>query len=243
MFIFSLILLQLVVFAGIGFFLKHLLTRNVTNATTHLQDLTEQYNKKQEEVEKKLSEIDEQYKETMRRANKDTETLKVTARKETEEEREKVLEDAHKQSDELMKRANESYNMIKKELEQHIDERAIELAKELVPKMLPDQVRISLHKMWVEALIVNGVSGIERLNVSEDIKQAEVHTPFPLNESDIKSLSKTLEEKLNRKLIINETIRPELVAGIVINIGNLVLDGSFLMKIGEVISESDTKKD
>jgi len=242
MFIFSLILLQLFVFAGIGFFMKHLFTRNVTNATGHLQDLTEQYNKKQEEVEKKLAQIDEQYKETMRRANKDAGTLQAAARKEIDAEREKIIEDAHKQSDELMKRANESYQMITDELEDHINERAIDLARELACQILPDEIRISLHKIWVASLITNGVSGIERLNVSDDIKQAEIHTPFSLSENDIKSLSKKLEEKLKRKLDINETIKPELVAGVVINIGNLVLDGSFLMKIRERINDFERKE-
>jgi len=52
MLIFSLIVLQIIIFTALVFFLRNTLNRNVISATSHLEQLSSEYAKKEEEVKK-----------------------------------------------------------------------------------------------------------------------------------------------------------------------------------------------
>ena len=56
MFIAKLLIIQVLVFAGLLFFLRYILTRSITKATSHLEELSDDYTKKQEDTKRGLEE-------------------------------------------------------------------------------------------------------------------------------------------------------------------------------------------
>ena len=71
MFIFSLILLMVFIFGGLAFFLRHLLTRNISSATSHLQRMLKDTEGKEEKIKKKIEEAEKQCKEILEKAEKE----------------------------------------------------------------------------------------------------------------------------------------------------------------------------
>jgi len=238
MFIFSIILLQIFIFAGLAFFLRHLLTRNVSSATSHLQGMIKDNTEKQEEVKKQLEDAQKQAKETIKDAEKEAEDLKEKLRKGLEDERDKIVSEAHMHSEEVLERANKTVQARRDELEKEINLKAIEHSGELICKVLPLDTCRMIHGNWVQSLINEGLESLDRLRVPEDVAMAKVHTAFSLTDEEKAQLQQHLKEKLYRDIGIEEETKPELIAGIVIVLGNLIFDGSFANKIQEVARES-----
>ena len=238
MFIISLILLQIIIFAGLAFFLKHLLSKNVTNATSHLQGMIRENTEKQDAMNKKLEDTEKECEDKLKKAKEEAEQMQRHTRKELEAEREKILAQAHAHSEELMSRAKKTCDNIMADIEHQVDEKAIARSAELVCKVIPEKNRYDMHTEWVRALVGEGMDSLDRLRIPDDVSTVQVITAFPLTEQEKSDLHNHLQVYLKKELILVEKLQPEIVAGIIVNIGTLVLDGSLASRVREVIRES-----
>ncbi|MCP4650260.1 MAG: hypothetical protein GY853_09315 [PVC group bacterium] len=243
MFIVSLILLLVITSGGLFFLLRHLLTRNVTDATSHMQRMIKGYSEKEEEVKKKLEEADQQYQDALKNAKNEIEELKDKFKKESDEEKELILSQAHRESEILLTKARNSCEAMKKEMEKTINNRAIEHSGELICKVMSGDVRKMLHDMWAEALLSSNFAELERMRIPEDVSKAEISSAIALTKTQKETIEKSLKKKLKREIEMSEKVNPDMVAGIIIKLGNLVLDGSFASKVKGVVCESTAVED
>lgn len=233
MLIASLILLQIIIFAALIFILKKVLTQNITSATRHLDELSQDYTKKETEVNQKLEEVERKYQEILAKAQEEAAKVKAETIKTAEDESSSIVKQARTQSEEIIKQADRSRQMLISEIEERIGREAVNKAAELIGQVLPEEFRESVHSRWVEELVSGGFAQLERLRVPEDTKEVVVTSAFRLNEKTKQALAKRLKEALGRDAALKEEIDPRIVAGIIITIGSLVLDGSLKNKIKE----------
>ena len=238
MFIASLILLQVLIFGGLALFLRHLLTRNVTHATSHLTEMIKDNSQKQEEISQKVAQAQKEHDETLKRLHKELAEMKEKAVQEIDQKRDQILEEAHRQSEDVISRAQKTVEEIRADMDRVVQEQAVIAAGGLLGKVLPDDVRRQVHTQWVEALLNEGLSGQERLRVPQDVEAIEVVTAVAFTAEQEKKLRVVLRQKLDRDITLRQVVRPELVAGVVLRLGTLVFDGSFAHKVKEVTRES-----
>jgi len=243
MFIFSLILLMVFIFGGLAFFLRHLLTRNISSATSHLQRMLKDTEGKEEKIKKKIEEAEKQCKEILEKAEKEAFDLKEKAVKDMNEERDKIIEEAHRQSDELIERAHKTCDAIKQELEENIKKQAIDFAEILACRAIPENLKNDMHIIWLDSLIANGIEGLDRLTIPRELHELQLHTAFALTDEQRTQLKSKLEEILERELEIKEEVNPELVAGVIIKMGNLEFNGSFSVSVKDLADKIYQEED
>ena len=237
MFIASIILLQVLIFGGLALFVRHLLTRNVTHATSHLTEMIKDNSQKQEEITQKLSAAQKEYDDTVKRLQKELAEMKEKSEKEIEQKRDMILEEAHRQSQDVISRAQKTCESIQADMDRVVRERAAAEAGALLAAVLPEPVRLQLHQQWVDGLLQGGLEGMERLRVPLDVTSVQVTTPVALSQAQESRLAAVLKKKLEREISIIQVVQPELVAGVVMRLGTLVFDGSFNHKVNEVARE------
>jgi F0F1-type ATP synthase delta subunit len=71
------------------------------------------------------------------------------------------------------------------------------------------------------------------LHIPKDAREIKIVSAFELSDTQRKTLHKKLKEVLGNEVSPKEEIEPRLVAGIIIYIGSLVLDGSLRNKVQE----------
>jgi len=233
MLIISLVLFQIFIFAGLIFVLRRMLTKNVTDATRHLEELNQDYTKKEEEVNRQLEDTRVKSQNILKEAQEEAAKLRAQITKEAESERDKILEQARTQNDTIIQQAEKSRQALISELEERIERESVNKACELMQVTLPEQFKQDVHLHWVEELIGNGFSKLEHLQLPEDIQEIKITTAFPLTEEQRKDLSKKLKDVLGYETVLKEEIEPKVIAGLIITIGSLVLDGSLKNKIQE----------
>jgi F-type H+-transporting ATPase subunit b len=233
MLIVALILLQLLIFAGLIFIFRRIMTQNVVLATRHLDELSHDYDKKEQELNKQLEEAKLKSQEMLASAQEEAEKLKMEIIKGAEEERDKLIKNARSQADELIQQADKSRNQLISEIEERITKEATNKACELIQEVLPESFKKSVHTHWVEDLIENGFTKLERLHAPQGLKEVRVVSAFSLSEEERRKLSKKIRDAWGEDMALKEEIDPKVVAGIFISIGSLVLDGTFKNKIKE----------
>lgn len=232
----QLFIVQVFIFVGMAFLLRSLLSKNITGASAHLQQLSQDYTKKEQQAKKRLEEAEQYYQKTCAKAQQDASQLKAQFEKEIQEGKEKILEQARQESERIIERAGKTRDLLMSELDHKIDARAVERAGDLIQDVLPNHLHKEMHSHWFEELVVSGFEELSTLHVSEDISDAEVVSAFHLSPKQQELLCKRLKEKLGRDIKLKEKIDPQIVAGVVVSLGSLVLDGSLKYKIKEAAS-------
>jgi len=86
-----------------------------------------------------------------------------------------------------------------------------------------------------ESLLAEICTGfIQLYNDHQGLIQVEVETAYPMSDSQKKELQKELSEKTGKKVQMNVVENKELIGGLVIKIGDTVIDGSVKHKINKL---------
>ncbi|MFC1631218.1 F0F1 ATP synthase subunit delta [Candidatus Omnitrophota bacterium] len=240
----QLLVVQILIFAGLILLLRYLLTNNVIRATSHLEQQSQDFARKQQQATKRLQEAEQEYQNRLTQAQQEVIRLKEKTEQDAQLAREKTLQDARQESERIIERANKTGEILVDEQQQKIEVQAIERAQEIIQQVLPGHLHKEMHLRWVEELISAGLEELGSLQVSENITEAEAKTAFALSNTEKQALQKKLEEKLGREVKLKEDLDRQLVAGVVIKLGSLVLDGSLRYKIKEAARarEKQTKE-
>ncbi|MDD5466041.1 MAG: F0F1 ATP synthase subunit delta [Candidatus Omnitrophica bacterium] len=233
MLIVSLILFQLLIFGGLIFLLRRVLTKNVTDATKHLEELSHDYSQKEQKLNQQLEEAKEKSQNIIREAQAEAERLRAQNIKDAENQRDLILNQARSQSDTIIRQADKSRNALISELEARIEKEAINKACDLMQVTLPEKFRQEVHLYWVKELLEDGFSQLRHLQFPSDISEVKITCAFPLTDEQRKNLSKKINDVLGYDAQLKEETEPKVVAGLIISIGSLVLDGSLKNKIEE----------
>lgn len=230
---FSLIFLQIVIFAGMIFILKKIMSTNVTMATKHIEEMSQEYLKKEEEVSRRLEEAKRTSEDMVSKAIQEADTVKTRKLNEAENESIRIIEEARTKSEEIMQLADKSRERLLGELDDRIAIAAIDKSVELIHDILPEKFVKDVHAHWVVDLMDHAFAGIEKLNIPKDLKEIRVVSAFELTPDQRGMLLKKLKDSLSYDSPVKEETDPRLVAGLVLHFGSLVLDGSLRSRIRE----------
>lgn len=236
------IVLQILVFVVLAYFLKVTLSKNVSQATSHLSEINQDFNQKLEEANKKKAEVEKYYDDIMIKTKSEAEKAKMQILREAHDTREEMIREARKQSAEIIEQANRSRESILAEIDEQVDARGLERAWEMASAVLPAEISQSMHEQWVDALFQDEAQGLERLRLPENLQSAEVVTAYPLTPKQREAITRMLRQKAGRELSLTETVSTELVAGFKLVLGSVVLDGSLENRMKEWIRRARATK-
>ncbi len=233
MLIVSMLVMMVLVFGGLILVLRKVLSQNVSLATRHLEELNDDYAKKEADLKRQLDDVRQKAEEIVRKAQEEAGQAKAQLMKDAEAQKTKLLQETHTQAEELMQQADKSRQMLLDEIKDRIAKEAVDKACELIQETLPEQFKLKVHEYWMEELLESGFAQLERLKIPENIKEVKITCAFALNEGQRKNLTKKLKEALGKDITLKEEVNPRVVAGFIIHIDSLVLDGSLKQKIQE----------
>ena len=232
-FILQLLFFQVVIFTALALVLKRLMGRHATTATAHLQGLTQDYLKKQDELKKRLEEAESQYQTTLAKARVEVQEIKMQSAREAEETGRKIQEEARKEADRIMSQATQAKEALRAEMAKEMDRKSVEIACRLIREVFPQQLQESAHHRWMEEVIGNGLLRLDRLETPEKVEEVRVVSAAPLTSAQKEKILAKLKAAAGHTVALKEEVDPALIAGLVITLGHLVLDGSLASKLRE----------
>ena len=244
MFIVQLIVFQVLIFAALAVVLQRFLGRHATSATVHLQGLTQDYMKRQEELKKRLEESERHYRELVSKAQTEGVQLKTKAVQEAEEKKRQIVEEARAEAERIVTQAVQAREAMRREMESSVEKRAVGRACELLEQVLPKELQEATHSRWMEEALGNGLLRLNQMDLPEKVKvqEAQVTSAAPLSPAQKERLLKKLEQVVGHPLTLKEEVDPRIIAGVRVTLGHVVLDGSLVSKIQEAARRAEDKQ-
>ena len=238
MIVLQLLFIQLVVFGLLMGLLIFLIKKHMVSASSHIQELTEDCGKKLADAKKKMDEANAYHNEVVAKAREEGEKEKQKLIQEGSQQKEEMLRQGRKQSEEITNRANVAAENILNELNQKIEVQSLKKTAEIVERLFAGSMKEETHSQWIAELIKNGLNDLKRLNVSEDIHEIQAVSAFPLKPAERTSIKTDLSHKLGKNLEMKEQVDPQLILGLRLTVGRIVIDGSLQSKIQELLRNS-----
>ncbi|MFC1515078.1 F0F1 ATP synthase subunit delta [Candidatus Omnitrophota bacterium] len=233
----------MIIFAAIAFFIlmffifvfvfRRIMNRNVNTAVQHLDEINQDYMKKQDEITKKLQEAEDTAQKTLSQAKDEALKMRQDLIKQTKDETEAAVKKARQEANDIIEQAEKTRHALISELERKIATESIKKATLLVAQTLPEESRSQIHSRLVEEMLTAGLKEVDRLGISANLKEAKLMTAAALTPKAKDAFADGLKAKISQDLSLIEEIDEGLIAGCMVVLGSLVLDGSLRFKIAD----------
>ncbi len=245
MLLWQLIIIQVITFAILVFLLWQFLYKQNSAAVERLQQLYQENLKREEDLKNAQEAADQELKEKIAQHNEEIKNLKVAGEVDVQKLHEEILARAKEDADKIVAEAEANKERIKANLVSEMEEKALVLAFDIIGHIFTDQVAQGIHHHLIDEFIEEiEKSDGERMQLNvetaeiaspypltQDQETAEIASPYPLTQDQEENLKNILSAKMGRSVSIKGTIDQEIVAGMVVKLENLVLDGSLRNKL------------
>lgn len=237
----QLILVQVSFIIVIIFILRMIFSRHLNAALRRLKNLHEEALIKEAQLKEELEKAKQEKLAEVEKGKQQAKRIVEEAKKEAEALGSTLEEHAKEGAQKILTRGKEELEKLKVNLMSEIELEAINLSTEMIRYTFSEEGKENLQRQLIDE-IIQEISVIDKDRFTVDTDRVKVTTSFPLTEKEKQDLGKVLAGKKNSKLILEEQIDKELITGLVIEMGALVIDGSLKNKLRKVIPHLKGKK-
>lgn len=232
MLIFQLLIIQVVTFAALVFVLRKLLFTEANSEVKRLKVLNEENEKKAEELRQRVMQAEAEYEGKLKSAEEDIRRLKEEAQKELEKRHNEAVQRAKEEAEKIITQARNSKEKMRQEIKLELESRMVGCACDLIKVSFDERFYKNIHEELM-AGIIDGLNHIDENKISAKLEHAEVISPFSLTPEQKQEIKKVISKKASQPMDIKEEVDKELIAGAVIKLGNLIIDGSLANRLEE----------
>lgn len=240
--IFLIIFVQVIAFVGLALLLRKFLMTSSYNEINRLQQLNEENSIKSKELAKKILDAENDHRDRITQAEKEVRELKAKARKEIEELKEALIAKGKAEGDSIVAQALNSKKEIRAEIEDEMHERGVEFSCKIFQRVLGSDEQ----KLVFDGLMQNVLG--ELANIDKDRLMTidlgkgldvniQVKVSHAMSAQQKEKLEKILSSKVDKKIKVQEVIDRDVVSGVIIVLGSVVIDGSLSERFRKAATE------
>lgn len=230
------VIIQVIVFAIAIVLLKRILTSDAKTAENRLNQVYEELVEKQRQLTKKIEEAEKDYQDKKEEANNIVKKMKKDAQTELQAKEDSVIKEAKAQADEMIQKARASADELKHRIEKEVGTKMLDFVSTLMDiAVSPDLAKV-MHVQMIQEFIKKG-DQLDFSNVSADINVMSIRTAMPLKEEEQAGLLDLVKNKLGREITCEVKEDKSVLAGVILEFGTLLLDGSFSSAIHDAAAQ------
>lgn len=238
----QLLLIQAVTMVLLVLGLRFIFYRNLNAALARLKRLHEENLTKEEELKKHLDEAALQREQLLVQAHEESERIVKETRDKMDAAVLQSRGEAKLQVQKILDEAQGEEKRFREELRERADRAAAETALRLLRIVFTGESFLSLQTSLIASLLQE-VRTLDASKFTVKSGPVKISTAKTLAPAERAAFSKVLEEKTGNGGPIEETLDEALIAGVVIHIGALTLDGSLRNRLERALPylEADQK--
>ncbi|MCX5678709.1 MAG: F0F1 ATP synthase subunit delta [Candidatus Omnitrophica bacterium] len=234
--VFQLVVVQIVTFIAIVFVLRKLLYSESAKEMLRLRKIKEETAVKQRELQQKIDEAQDAYSEKIAEAEQKTRAFRIKAEEEIEELKKKILSKAKEDAEQIVKSAFNAKEKIREEIGEEMRKKAPLLASRVFKEVLSPEVQEMMHKELVRD-VIDKIRNTEKTAFKSKIEKGEIVSAYPLSKNDKLVVESLIHDSLGYQIPLYETEDSQLVAGVLIKLGTILIDGSLNNRLKQVERE------
>ncbi len=230
----QLLILQFITFIGIIFLLRFLFARNLKSALERLNILHEENLAKEEELKEELRRAKEESQVQIQQGKDEAELIVEEAGKEAQRIRMNMEGQAKQQAEKIISDGRLEVEKLKVSVIKDIQAQSVELASRMIAELLTETDKIALQYEFANGIIAE-ISRLPKEQFNVQGNQVKVVSSFLLLDRQRDAIKRVLAEKIGKEIELNEQIDPQLIGGLTVELGGLVIDGTLKNKLQRII--------
>ncbi len=224
--------LMFVVCGAIIFGLHRTLVSSTEGVVKRLNDEIASANAKQSELSKKLKQADDDLAKRQKEAKELAQKMRSDAEEASKEERDAIVKKARDEGEAIIAKAQGSKDKIRRDLEKEFDVKMVHFGMKVLNFVLNQKAKGVLDGVLIDDFLER-LKDVNMSRIGSDVTTVDLITLSPIDDNRKKQFSELIKGKLNREIIINASIDPELGGGTILKFGSMALDGSIKNLIKE----------
>ena len=226
------VIAQVIIFAVIIFVLKKLIFQDTSSAINRLTQLDDMNRQKEKQLAVKLEETDKLLKQKRDELAEEEKKMKMESERAASQLYDDIVNKAKKEAEETVKKAIAARDKMKNDAMIAAEEKAIELCREMLVKVLSPAIDQAINDSLVKAFL-GDLENADTSVISKTIDRAEIISAKPLGEELIKRSKEVLAKKLERPIEVKAQVDAALIGGVLMKFGTLVIDDTVSERLKE----------
>ena len=232
----QLIIIQVITFCILIFVLRVLFYRQLRTSLARLKTLHEENLAQEEELKKNTELLQKKKEEELAKAKQEAERIINDSRERAVKLASGMETQAKEQADKILNKVAQLAEQSERDFALRCQEEAIQISLKIFKIVFGENDMVLLQHQ----LVAGFIDELEKLPDEKfTIREGalKISCPLALSPEEKNKLTRILSEKLkNRQADITETINPDIISGIIIQIGSFVIDGSLRNKLSKAIA-------
>lgn len=224
------LVLTAVISAGIIFALHRALISSVDGAKQRLDKEADAARTRQSELNQKLKEADDELTRRKQELDAIEKKMKFELEANSAKEKEAILNKARQEAEEVITKAQGSRDTIRRDIERTMELKIIDYSSKILSDVLSNSARQGLDK-YLAVEFVEKLKNVDMTKISPEVQSADLVTATPSEQKFHADVEAVLLDKLKRKIMLHPKTDQAVLGGVVLQFGNLLLDGSLKSSI------------
>ncbi len=238
--ILPIVIAHIVVLGAIMFIMNRMLRGDSDRAVKKITEAESEIRQKEESMRQDLEQTKQEFATKRASAEEDLQERREELEKEMSQQREQAIEKAKRESMDILEKAKKEERRQRDRMVQDMEGKSIDFAGKLFRLVFSERLNDALNKAFIDELI-DALEETDAAGITVDSEDTEFSASHPIEPAQKARLESVLKDKFGISVQIEESIREELLAGLVIKLGSLEIDGSLLSRYQEAAAE--LKKD
>ncbi len=230
----NLLIIQAITFIGIFILLRFLFSRHLNTALIRLNTLHEENLAKEQQLTEELQHAQEEGANEIKRAKEEAGLIIEEARNDSLKLRRELEDQAKIQVTKIIADGNMEAERFKEKSIKETEARSLDLAMKLVESLLSAKEKESMQQEFISE-IISEIAKLSKDQFSMVADRARVSSSQSLRNDQKENLQQILKEKTGREMIFEEILKKDLIGGLIVEIGGLVIDGTLKNKLLRIL--------
>lgn len=227
---------HVVILVVIVLIIKKLLLGDTVRAVDRIGQAEAEIRKREEAMKQEM----ERHEQELEARKREEDEALARRREELEHEvarkKELAIEEARRESAEILDRARKNEARMRDQMEIDMEDKSVDLAGRVFRLVFSDRLNETLNDQFIEELL-DALSETDASGITIDSGAVEFCASHPIKPEQKTRLKSILSEKFGITSEIEETVDGDLLAGMIMKLGSLEIDGSLKSRYQEAVSE------
>lgn len=227
---------HLAVLTAIILIIKRLLVGDTLRAVQRISEAEADVRKKEEAVRRQMEQSERDLRERQAQLEQEFEKRRETADRSSAQLKEEITEEARRDAAAIMDQARKNERKMRDQLKQEMAQQAVDAGAQLFNMVFSDKITEQLNRVFIDELL-EALKTTDASGITVQADDAQFSSSHPLDAVHRETLRGILHTKFGLDVEIREDVRPELLAGLILKLGSLEIDGSLLSRFREAATE------
>lgn len=216
--------------------IRKLLFSDTMRAVRRIGQAEAEIRKREDTIRQEIEAHEKEFARKKAEAEEEVQQRREASEKDILRMRDKMLDDSKKDAAKILEQAKKSEEKVKSQYALEMEEKMVDYAGDLFKLVFSERIGQELNRQFIDELL-DALEEIDGASITVEGGDAEFIASHPILPEQKRRLEEMLASKFGVTLKVEEKLQEDLLAGLVLKLGSLEIDGSLLNRYREAAAE------